>query len=351
MIADTFYWILNMSLVATLAAGCLLLLRRIRTLPRRWIVAFWLLPGIRSIVPFSLGGRGNLIGLLNRLSYKLLNGTATEASVSMFSDTGGNSLFRILPWFRAGGAGGKASFGQALYGEIWPDLFTVNVFQQRDWNTLTEADYGHWKSLQAAQLFTIGGFIWLIVALALLLSFAVLYSITMQELKDVQPLEGRKGVFISGRVSSPALYGIIQPRIVLPERMRSDEQLELIMLHEITHRKRGDNLWRILAFLLVAVHWFNPFSWICLKRVLEDLELACDESVLNQLGESGRKDYASALLGEAENRNVFAAAFGSAPLRVRIDRILSWKRISLLSAVLLTAVFVALAWFLLINPA
>ena len=347
MIADAFYWILNMSLVATLAAGCLLLLRKIKKLPRRWVAALWLLPGIRAIVPFSLGGSGGLIGLLNRMSYKLLNG----ASAGTVPGAGGNSLFRILPWFRAGAAGGKASTRQALFGGIWSDLFTINVFQQKNWNTLTEADYGTWKSMLAAQLFTIGGSIWLIVVLALLLSFAILYGITMRELRDIQPFEGHKGVFISGRVSSPALYGIFRPRIVLPERIVCDEQLELILLHEKTHQKRGDNLWRVLAFLLVAIHWFNPLGWFCLKRVLEDLELACDESVLNQLGESNRKAYASALVGEAEHRNVFAAAFGSAPLRVRIDRILSWKRISLLSAILLTAFFAALAWFLLINPA
>lgn len=351
MIADTFYWILNMSLVATLVAGCLLLLRKINKLPRRWIAALWLLPGIRAIVPFSLGSSGGLIGLLNRLSYKLLNDTSAGTSEELLSSAGGNILFRILPWFREDGTGVKALSGQTLYGEIWSDLFTVNVFQQRDWNALTETDYGQWKSLLTAQLFTIGGCIWLIVALALLLSFTVLYAITMHELKDVQPIEGRKGVFVSGRISSPALYGIFQPKTVLPERMRSDEQLDLILLHEETHRKRGDNLWRILAFMLIAVHWFNPLGWFCLKRVLEDLELACDESVLSRLGENGRKAYATALLGEAENKTVFAAAFGSAPLRIRIDRILSWKRISLLSGVLLAAFFTALAWFLLIDPA
>ena len=92
-----------------------------------------------------------------------------------------------------------------------------------------------------------------------------------------------------------------------------------------------DNLWRIIAFVIVAVHWFNPLSWLFLKGVLADLELACDERVLTKLGYDRAKDYAASLLESKQGAAVFASYFGGAKLHARIENILSFKELTFLS--------------------
>jgi beta-lactamase regulating signal transducer with metallopeptidase domain len=108
-------------------------------------------------------------------------------------------------------------------------------------------------------------------------------------------------------------------------------------------------LWRILAILSASVHWFNPFIWLFLKKFLEETELACDERVLSNCGEDEKKAYASALVDCAESRNVFVSAFGGAKIRVRIDRILSYSKLSIISIISFTVLALAIGYVLLTN--
>ena len=131
--------------------------------------------------------------------------------------------------------------------------------------------------------------------------------------------------------------------------MTENENLRYILLHEQKHIRRLDNLWRLFAFVSVALHWFNPFSWILLKCFLSDLEIACDESVLNNCSESEKNKYALALVSSAEHKALFISAFGGAKIRTRIERIISYKKMTLISAIAFAALIIAIAYFLLTN--
>ena len=304
--AEAFYWFLNMNIVASLCGLVILLLRRIRRIPRRLICWLWLIPALRVLLPFGMGGRwGNfgLVGLLSRV------------------------------WGRPARITGL------------PDAIITNYVQAASsYDPLTFREAWQFK------VFTWGSLIWIILACALLLTFGILYGITMREMNDARPLAGRRGVYLSDKVTGPALYGIVKPRIVLPEGTEESPQLEHILLHEETHRRRLDNRRRAAAFALTALCWFNPLAWLFLKCFLADLELACDEQVLARLGEEKKKEYALALVSQAEQKNLFASAFGGAAIRVRVERILSWKRMSLLACLALGAFAAALSWFLLTDP-
>lgn len=83
--------------------------------------------------------------------------------------------------------------------------------------------------------------------------------------------------------SSPALVGVLRPRVALPvdfqARFTPAEQA-LILAHEAVHRARHDNLWNLIATLLTALHWWNPLAWWAARRLRADQELACDAAVL-----------------------------------------------------------------------
>lgn len=98
--------------------------------------------------------------------------------------------------------------------------------------------------------------------------------------------------------SSPALVGLLRPRIALPADFQarfSPAERALILAHEQVHRERLDNLWNLVGAALAALHWWNPLAWWALRRMHADQELACDAAVLRQRPEA-RAAYTQALL-------------------------------------------------------
>lgn len=195
-------------------------------------------------------------------------------------------------------------------------------------------------------IFSVASVIWVVVALAIILMLTAIYCTTLFEIKDSK--HHRENVYLSEKISSPAVYGILRPKIVLPASYK-DRDIELVIQHEKTHIRGLDNLWRVIAFLVVAVHWFNPFSWIFLKAFLADLELSCDERVLLKLGADRSKEYASALLECKQGATVFASAFGGARIRTRIENILSFKKLTWISLVAFIALISVIFYVLLTN--
>jgi len=203
-----------------------------------------------------------------------------------------------------------------------------------------------YKEDMLENLFSIASVVWIIVAVALSLIFAILYVLAKSELKDASLL--RDNIYVSDKITSPAAYGVFRPKIVVPKGYEL-RNLHYIVAHESAHIYRKDNLWRIIAVISASVHWFNPLIWLFLKKFLEDTELACDEQVLANCGEDEKKAYAMALVDCAESMGVFASPFGGAKIRVRIDRILSYRKLSIISIASLTAFAVAIGYVLLTN--
>jgi beta-lactamase regulating signal transducer with metallopeptidase domain len=97
----------------------------------------------------------------------------------------------------------------------------------------------------------------------------------------------------------PAVAGMFCPHMLLPEgftRAFDDDEIRLILLHELGHWVRGDVHLNMLLAVLRAVHWFNPVLWFAFRRIRADRELACDEWVLKRSGETQRGTYGEALL-------------------------------------------------------
>ena len=98
--------------------------------------------------------------------------------------------------------------------------------------------------------------------LAAILTSTIIYFITLGEMKDAQKL--KDNIYISDKVKTPAVYGIIKPKIILPTEYDANK-LNFILMHEKAHIKRKDNFIRLLALIVVCFHWFNPFAWLMLN--------------------------------------------------------------------------------------
>lgn len=100
-------------------------------------------------------------------------------------------------------------------------------------------------------------------------------------------------------LSGPALFGVWRPRLLFPLGLAdqlSDEELRLVVLHELGHLKRRDLFLQGLLVVSQAVHWFNPLVWLAGRLAREDRELACDEFVMAHTSHSGGHAYAKTLL-------------------------------------------------------
>ena len=302
MLQEVFYWLFNMSITATLTGLLIMLIRLIKRIPRRLTTVLWIIPFLRMTVPLGLDSPYNLMTLLSKIATKTI---VVYQPTDKISFSVMNSVMAANSYF--------------------PITYKVNILEN---------------------IFRIASVIWAVVALAIILMLVVVYFTTLFEVKDSKHL--RENIYLSEKITSPAVYGILRPKIILPSSYQ-DRNMGLVIEHEKTHIRGLDNLWRMIAFLVVAVHWFNPFSWMFLKAFLSDLELSCDERVLVKLGADRSKEYASVLLDCKQSATVFTSAFGGAIIRTRIENILSFRKLTWTSLVAFIALISAIFYVLLTN--
>ena len=302
MLGEIFYWIFNMSIAATICMVPVLLIRLIKKIPRRIFIWLWLVPFIRMCIPVGISSKYGIMALLSKFTTKTVTliEVGNDSALTMMNHVmGANSYF--------------------------PITYKVNLLED---------------------LFNTASVAWLVVSLAAILTLAIIYFVTLGEMKDAQKL--KENIYLSDKIKTPAVYGIIKSKIILPIEYQKRE-LNYILMHEKAHIKRNDNFIRLFAFVIVCFHWFNPFAWLMLKLLYSDIELACDESVLSKCDETERKEYAYTLLSTAEKTNVFAASFGGSKIRTRIENILSYSKISIFSIVSFAALVIAICYVLLTN--
>ena len=101
---------------------------------------------------------------------------------------------------------------------------------------------------------------------------------------------------VNSLISSPLLIGFFRPCIVLPSADISEKDFQYIILHELTHYKRGDMFYKWLVQITVCLHWFNPLVHLMSREIARACEFSCDEAVLAQMGEGSARDYGKTLL-------------------------------------------------------
>lgn len=119
----------------------------------------------------------------------------------------------------------------------------------------------------------------------------------------------RLSLAVCSGIESPMVTGFFQTVLLLPREDYSEQELEMIIRHELVHYKRHDIAYKMLLMFAVAVHWFNPLVWIMAQEANKDLELACDEAATAGMDGDERAEYGRALISAAATRNFRPAAF------------------------------------------
>lgn len=205
-------------------------------------------------------------------------------------------------------------------------------------------------------------YLWLAGMLACALFFIMTYIKCRREFRMSLPIENnftacwlqehplQRNVQIRqiDGINAPLTYGVLRPVILLPKKTDwTDEiKLEYILTHELVHIRHFDTLTKLLLTAAVCVHWFNPFVWLMYLLVNHDIELSCDETVVQTFGDSMKSEYARMLISMEEKKNKSTplfSHFSKNSMKERIISIMKIKRTSIIGKVLAILLVVSTA--------
>lgn len=317
--SELFLKILEMSLSASCLLLVILLLRLVLKKAPKWIhVLLWGLVALRLVMPFSI-----------------------ESNLSLIPEpmADGNIITDV----------GNVSIGKIENIEIYEEEPIIEQ-EQPVGSVITPEESVKPAKTVANTVYPILSWIWLAGVALMLLYTLISYLMLRHRVNTAVPL--KKGIFQSENVDSPFVLGIIRPKIYLPFRM-DGETLEYVIAHEQAHIRRKDHWWKPLGFLLLAFHWFNPLMWLGYALLCRDIELACDEKVIQQMDNENRANYTQALVTCSVHRRRIAAcplAFGEVGVKERVRSVMNYKKPAfwILIAAVVTSAVVAVCF--LTNP-
>lgn len=192
--------------------------------------------------------------------------------------------------------------------------------------TVIERNDNNPEEVKKFTLVNVLSIIWLWGMLALYLSSLI--SLAKVKRSVSASVKIKNNIYISDQIDMPFCLGIISPRIYLPSTIDKGER-KFIIIHEQTHICRFDHIIKLLAFVTLGIHWFNPLVWIAFILAGKDMEMSCDETVLSKIDEDIRADYSASLLSLATGRKIDIAsplAFGEGNPKQRINNIMNYKK-------------------------
>lgn len=285
--SELFLEIVNRSIAASWIVIAVLILRFCLKKAPKWVnVLLWGIVAVRLIFPFSIESALSLIPSAETVSPSIMMETAPSVQ------TGVPALDQVInPVIDHSLSPAPGASANPL--QIWIPVLTV---------------------------------IWLLGVAALFLYSAVSYRRLRRRVCEAVIL--RDNIYQSENVCSPFVLGIIRPKIYLPYHMDKRE-MDHVIAHEQTHIRRRDHWWKPLGFLLLTVHWFNPLLWLGYILLCRDIELACDEKVIREMGSEQRADYTQALVSCSVSRRSIAAcplAFGEVGIKERVKSVMNYKK-------------------------
>ena len=162
----------------------------------------------------------------------------------------------------------------------------------------------------------------------------------------------KENIYICDYISSPFVIGTVKPKIYLPSTLNENET-EYVIAHEKYHIKRFDHIFKLMAFIALTIHWFNPFVWIAFEFAMQDMEMSCDEAVIKKLGDDIRSKYSQSLLNFATGKYIFSGtplAFGEGDTKVRIKNLYHSERPNIIYTSIIVLFAAVLAFELMLNP-
>lgn len=306
-----FYEILDMSIKASWLISAVLLARLLlRKAPKNIRCILWALVAVRLMLPFSIESAFSLVpseeDFMGYQSQEIEN-------APVISEESENEI---------------ADFNTVV---ISDEVTYKNAF---DWTDLIMGTPYAW-----------------FLGVAIIALYSLLSYISLKKQVKIALLYDEEA-YLCDSIDAPFILGVLKPRIYLPSAI-SEKELEHVLYHERTHLMRKDNWWKLIGFIILLVHWFNPLVWLSYILFSRDLELACDEMVVKDMAVEERKVYSTTLLYySVPHKNMFAypLAFGEVAVKDRVKSVLNYKKPAFWIILIAIACCILLAICFLTSP-
>lgn len=172
----------------------------------------------------------------------------------------------------------------------------------------------------------IGEIIWILGIVVMAIYSVISYRKLKRSLATSTPV--KDNIYLTDHISTAFVLGMIRPKIYIPSSLLENEQ-KYIIAHELCHIKRLDHITRMLGFIALSLHWFNPLVWIAFVLSGKDMELSCDEAVMKNMDTDIRAEYSQSLLQFSAHKKIIHAtplAFGEGDTKERIENVLNYKK-------------------------
>lgn len=302
MLNQIFMQVIDMSRIASIVIVIVLIARLfLKRFPKFISYALWLVVLFRLLCPVSFESIISLIPEKTPTSYHY---TLEDESISIVG-------------------AGEAAY-QAMEDVLNGKLGTQHI-KTTDYDVNGNVKYvtASWQEV----FILFGQYVW-IAGVFLMILYSV-FSYRNVRRKVMLAVPFRDNIYIVDEPISPFVMGIFQPKIYLPRDLGEKEQ-EYIILHEQFHIKRLDYIVKLLAFLALCIHWFNPLVWVAFILSSKDMEMSCDEAVIKRMGEDIKADYSASLLTLATGHRMIQGtplAFGEGDTKGRIKNMANLKNI------------------------
>ncbi|MCG8482089.1 MAG: M56 family metallopeptidase [Clostridia bacterium] len=341
MLSTIFTYVLNMSIAASVVFIMVMLVRLIlkNKLPKTISYILWSLLLVRLIIPFSFS-----------TNLSVFNYLPTSEKIVEINEV--VNSFEYIP----------TDIGMMQEPKIETGINNMNENINESLPSATPE-----ASVNPMQVIIyVGSLIWICGVVGMLLLITSLFIMTSNKIKTAIIYKNDKlknacytklnmpqkiDIFISEHLNTPIVFGLIKPRIILPQSILENKtELEHIILHELVHIKRKDHIFKLISLIVLSIHWFNPLVWAGFITAHKDMEMSCDERVIALFEEDIRRQYAYSLLNISIQQNNLLGggfiAFGEKNINKRIKSIVNYKKpvfsLSAMSIILLLVLAVSL---------
>ena len=301
--AQFFDNLLNASFHGSIVILAVIVLRLLlKKTPKKFFCMLWLLAGIRLLMPFEIQSTLSL----------------QPNPEPMFQQVAEYEVLDLTP---------EAPIVPSLQENIQEveaaaPVFTVTPSES---TAVVQESVIHQKIAPSINWMPLVPWIWLTVA-----SFFLIYTLCAYFRLRLQVREAVKidGGWECDRIETAFILGFIRPQIYIPMGLSAMVR-KYILAHERTHLEKGDHWFKMIGFIALALHWFNPLVWVAYILLCKDIEMACDERVVQFMELQERKEYSASLLICSTNKSHFAAcpvAFGEVSVKHRIKSVLKYKK-------------------------
>ena len=306
-----FFKILNMSITATWLVLAVIVLRLLfKKAPKSLSVFLWALVGIRLICPFSFESALSLVPSAETVPQNIIYSEAPAIDS-----------------------------GVPIINSAVNDIITENLSPEAG------------SSANPLQIIAfVATVIWIVGILIMI--FYTIFSYLRIKRKVRESVQYDGNIWLCDHVDTPFILGIIRPRIYLPSNINKQD-VKFVIEHEKAHLKRCDHLWKPLGFLLLTIYWFNPVLWLAYAFLCKDIELACDEKVVKEMGSDIKKFYSNALINCSAPRKTISAcplAFGEVAIKDRVKSVLNYKKPAFWIVIITIITTIAVTVCFLTNP-